>query len=352
MRAHNIQAFLRLLGVKKIELSADAEWIKSSCPKAEFSHPKGSDRHPSFGVKVNNEGESSVNCFTCGGDTLGGLLHSITWQKGYRPELHSFYGANEIFGSEINKYAQIDFTPGTKEKPLPVPHKILESFPLLEMNPKYSGHVQFETEKVLSWFEDRGISFEILKEYRLRLDVMGGNIVFPIRDVDYKTYMLHARSRSNKIFFYYTPEYLSSPVKWGRTDFWFGIEYTDFTKPLLLVESETDVLKLRTFGVENVMASCGSVGPDKLKRIVAGSVILGFDSDESGARYCKKAISELHSSAYLSRISWQTVGKKDACALKDKSEWAVVWANRKAVSMKGGEIIVGSKKIKEYPERY
>lgn len=41
-------------------------WYTTQCPLAEWTHPGRRDRHPSFGVLLQEDRESIFNCFTCG----------------------------------------------------------------------------------------------------------------------------------------------------------------------------------------------------------------------------------------------------------------------------------------------
>lgn len=43
----------------------NGDWINSNCPLAPWTHESGKDSKPSFGVQVNEEGESRFYCFTC-----------------------------------------------------------------------------------------------------------------------------------------------------------------------------------------------------------------------------------------------------------------------------------------------
>jgi len=354
VRVLDVVEFLHILGASSIEASADAEWVRSSCPLAEYTHSKGRDRRPSFGIKVNPIGESSVHCFTCGSSNLAGLVHRITWLKGYNPKIHKFYADHECFYADLlSTVYNPSFSVPVTAVPVAVPYIVIESYPLIAPNKKYSAVTAFELNKMEKWFIGRNIDIDIVRSYQIRMDVVAGNIIFPIKDVDYKTYHLHARSRTEKLFFFYTADYLQQPKPWGRKDFWFGIEHVDFSKPVILVESETDVLRLRTLGIDNVMAACGGVGSEKLKRVISNIAILGFDSDEPGARYCSKAIGSLHSSAGMIRLSWKTVGAKDAGDLKSLDDWNKVWENRKIVRQEGGKIILSPVKSGiEYPDKF
>lgn len=55
---------LAKLGVKVLAKS-DAGWLQARCPLAPWTHAKGTDKHPGFGVKINDAGISAYDCRAC-----------------------------------------------------------------------------------------------------------------------------------------------------------------------------------------------------------------------------------------------------------------------------------------------
>ncbi len=45
----------------------------------------------------------------------------------------------------------------------------------------------------------------------------------------------------------------------GQGRFFFGMEYLDITKPVILVEGAFDCLRLKTLGLNNVIATHGGI---------------------------------------------------------------------------------------------
>lgn len=343
MRQDDIIQFLRVLGVHSIDLSSDGEWVTSSCPLASFSHIGGVDSRPSFGIKINDGGESSYNCFTCGTGSLFSLVHRLQWTTGISDEAHDIFLMCEAVHSEsIRTVPSLDYPepyvsfPCEEIVPEPVPGYVLEEFQLLMEADNFEGR------RCREWLEGRGIDLSLADEYSLRISPEHNAIIFPIVDVDGLTYYLHARSRLAKDFFFLTPVMCGHPeLSWGRRDWWFGIQSVDWLKPVILVESETDLLRLRSLGVGNILASCGSPGRAKLGRILSDLVYMGYDSDLSGVRYCRKTIKHLHSSAdVLYRLSWATVGIGDAGELSGRDQFDRVWLERKYIEWRGGDFIL------------
>lgn len=62
-------------------------WLNVSCPFAPWTHEKGTDSHPSFGITINDAGRSHYRCLTCG---MKGRLAGIVTKLGrYRDKDYS-----------------------------------------------------------------------------------------------------------------------------------------------------------------------------------------------------------------------------------------------------------------------
>ena len=129
-------------------------------------------------------------------------------------------------------------------------------------------------------------------------------------DTDGEAYRLHVKLVLEKTFWYLTPELLGCADEyeaWGRRDYWFGVQYLDPALPVVLVESETDLLRLRSLGVENVIASCGALNKFKVSRIPNYTILLGFDADGPGSKFTMKAIKLFDNRRKLYKLDWSIV---------------------------------------------
>lgn len=315
MRLGDIIYFLKLLGVGEIKISDEEEWVRCSCPLAPWTHFKGKDENPSFGIKVNDKGESGFNCFTCKSGRLLDLLHMMHFTIGIPIAASDFFSLTEIFDEDeaevrdwktdgfYRHFTEVEVIPSKK---IPVPPEIVENYPLLEYTEDEVGQLQIE-----NYFIDRGIRPDILYEYDVRMQPISNYIIFPIIDSDREVYRLHVKVLYSKDFFYVTPELAGYPEyeNWGRKDYWFGMQYYDPTKPIILVESETDLLRLRSLDVENVLATCGPINKYKAERITNEVIYLGFDSDDAGSKFTMKAV-QLFRGRRLYRLHWDLVQHK------------------------------------------
>ena len=321
MKRRDVIRLLNMLHAKNISSTPESEWVIASCPLASKLHPKGKDEHPSFGILVNEHGASRYRCFVCGAGSLFKLLHNLTWLYGWDKEISNFIAQAELESESTEKqYFDVYIGNGNtmSNEDTPVKLSALIYCPLL------SESVGYDTERVMEWLLNRGIAPDVVYDYGLRLYPVGSAVVFPYREPDGTLFYLRARSIESKDFYFITPSILGmdDEVKWGKKDSFFGMDKVDTHQPIVLVESETDVLRLATLGVDNVIATGGSISKHQLKRIQGfeGEVILGFDSDEKGVAYCKEVMKVRMSAPSpqysFKRYSWKKVGCKDAGELK------------------------------------
>jgi hypothetical protein len=128
-------------------------------------------------------------------------------------------------------------------------------------------------------------------------------------DTDGEAYRLHVKLVFEKTFWYLTPELLNCAdvyESWGRKDYWFGIQFLDPALPVTIVESETDLLRLRSLGVDNVIAACGGINKWKVARIPNYTIYLGFDADRAGSQFTMKSV-QLFKNRRLYWLDWGLV---------------------------------------------
>lgn len=334
MDKNNIIEFLSILGAKNIRASNYSgfpswDWVNASCPLASITHNKGTDRHPSFGILVNGKGESVYRCYTCNDDVqpLSGLVHNLwvlgipNWEEAMR-----VYGECEVFSSPsvdgiFSKWENLN----AGAKKVEVPESVLCRFPLL------SGAFGFEAKRCGCYlFEDRGVPKKIQDMFSLRYSDNDRSILFPRIDKDHKIWWLRARSRVAKSFFSVSPSYVaekwggSQGLEWGDSSRFFGEQFLT-EEPVFIVESETDVLRLYSLGVSNVVATGGGVQKTQLDRLYHNVVILAFDADLTGLKNRIKAEKYLKDYSTVFIMDWGVIGVKDAGELESKADFDKVF---------------------------
>ena len=319
MKGEAVTSLLNQLG--KVPEGRHDDWMMLSCPLAHLTHDSGRDQNPSAGISISEESSSVLHCFACGTWPLFQVLHILFWTEGIDPEIFQFYLAHEVLKEEaesspITYRDKFQVTEEEEETPVPVPEELIQV-----LDP-------VETQK--DFLYRRGISLEVAKAHNVKSYLEG--LAIPIRDVDYKTYWLKYRSAKSKVFNHIEPEDFSLDMEWGRNDSWFGIEFLDITRPVVLVESELEAMKLETLGWTNILAAHGPLGKrsKKLERLAKLSpkvVVLGFDVDEAGRRYNKIARYWL-SNSHIIDLDWSKVGCQDPGEIGSKEQLEKVWKDR------------------------
>jgi len=185
--------------------------------------------------------------------------------------------------------------------------------------------------------EARGISAESLFKYKVAHKPYDKAIAFPLKRKDGKTYALHYLSREEKKFWYLKPKYFDYPedTKWGSKEAMFGLDLYDSSKPLILVESETDLLRLSTLGVDQkycILATCGTPTKEKIKQLRSKVVYNGYDADPTGSKYHIRTLKFIDYDVTVFKLDWGEVRKKDAGDLKSIEEFNYVMHRRREIA--------------------
>jgi hypothetical protein len=332
MKKHEAIQLLKLMRVPADTIDYSNGWVKSSCPLAPATHSGGTDENPSFGIKISDD-LSYYNCFSCGHGTVSGLIHRFNFEVEYIGAVNKYYGDTQysIDGSNRldyeDKFSQT--VSETVQKPVPVEY--LDKYPLLE------EAIGAAALRVREWLLCRGIALEVAYQYQTRFDVYG-NVIFPMIGPDGTTiYALQFRSTADKKFWYFKDEI--SGEEFPKGAIWYGHQ-TLTGDSVLLVESQTDVLRLKTLGVKMpVLASCGSVTHGQLNSLYQKDYYIGYDADNSGEQKKRRTIFTLQSSAQrIFVLDWSTVLRNDPGDLGSRNELTEVYNNR--LLLKGGDEIL------------
>jgi hypothetical protein len=317
------------------KVPGEDDWIMSCCPLAAATHSEGVDEKPSFGIHIKNEAKiCNYNCFTCGSGTLGDLICRYNFLIKYVPEVNALYLNlyHDILGEKDRPPVEFNdkwARQVVKEKGRNIPVQILKQNPLL--NKKSIGECAVRARK---WLFNRGISEAVYTQYSVCHNSRG-DVVFPIID-EGKVWDMHCRLWDRKQFYHINSE----EETYGKEDVWFGIQFFDVTKPVILVESQTDLLRIKTLAPElQVLACCGSVSKEQLNRLHNAVKYLGFDADRPGRKYVIKAVRQLYEESYkMYFLDWNVVGVKDAGELQNKQQLKEVLLKRKLITYTNGRI--------------
>lgn len=271
MTPKEIIRLLKGLGSKKVvEME---EWVMGSCPFAKWTHAKGTDNRPSFGI---HKGADHVyNCFSCGRSgrvvTLPTSLEFLSGQS-YQ-KLREFIQLStpiltvrEDYDSPVNKTL--------KE----IPQSIYQRYPRM--------------------FEWGSLTKSDIKLWDLRYDKENNRILYPIYNKRGILVGIRGRSITEKFFISYThlvPDSLDPKT----AGIWFGMVFPLIeNKALILVEGERDAILLKRH-VTNVWASMGSsLSAKQLESIkqTNNPIIIFFDNDKAGQEGVRKLLKHVEHS--------------------------------------------------------
>lgn len=243
-------------------------WVSSSCPLAAWTHETGRDNSPSFGIKIEPEGRSNFNCFTCHRHgSLPKLLKLLTRYSGqdYTSMIASVE-TQDLLGAPLPEW-------GTKPAVVdrlgdPIDENIVYAYESAENHP---------------YVRSRGISGDIAKLFGLLHDPDNRGverILVPVRHVTGELYGFLGRAIGSG-----TPkvrDYNGLP----KRKLLLGLDKARTTSHgyIVLVEGPFDCLRLWTLGYPAVAALHSSLTPAQasLLREHAKSVVLLYDNDRAG----------------------------------------------------------------------
>lgn len=266
MEREKVHELLRMLGAEKV-VDRD-EWVGSSCIFAPWTHDRGTDLHPSFGISLGPR--SAYHCFTCGQKGRLSHLPTVLWMLSgeERPDLRRF-----ILSEEILRTRQ-DLHQTAPHAVLAAPQVLEDDIPERDFSPLAPGF--------------RGLSERTISVNRIRADTNRGRVIFPIFTADKVLTAIKGRAVGDA-----DPKYLLY-TEYGKRDpksfgIWYGQHWgLQPGKPLVLVEGEIDALLLKQFSPEaNVWAVMGvGITRQQIETVIKTDipVVFFFDNDMAGNR--------------------------------------------------------------------
>lgn len=278
MNEPNLRDVLSDLGIVPIHRSKKG-WFVTACPFAEYTHEFGTDRNPSFQIKISPDGFSGYNCFTC--SQHGNIPKMIQMLEDYSGNDYnsvlikaSLYETPENFKSweEAASIEQI-------EELEPVESELyFKLYPPVEEFPE-----------ALKYLQERDICLETANILGLRFDQDEHRILFPVYGYDKMLYGFTGRSilpksewpsgRYSKVKDY-------AGLKKDRTILGEGLIRPEL--PLLLVEGLFALAHMIEIGVDSFCNPVASMGShlSKFQRDILISydqpIFLLYDNDAAG----------------------------------------------------------------------
>lgn len=269
------------------------EWVTVSCPLAAWRHQRGTDRNPSFGVRV-EPGCSRVHCFSCNysGDQvqllllLSGLLrghpHSLDLKAAMRMAADAEDGAEagDLWGEgeEAEAGADVEF-----------PEWWLETFPRA-----------WPCKPAREYLKSRAVPRAVAEALDLRHSSRERRVCFPVRNWEGRLVGLHGRTYEADavpIYRMFTYQGQKNPMAW------LGESWIDPERPVVLAESVFDLARIYQCYRNSACALTASIGARKIARLEAcDEIVLVMDADKPGDEAARRIEGQLGGHALVRRV--------------------------------------------------
>lgn len=277
MNKKNLSKLAKRLDLKRVRWQAGN--MVCSCPFAPWNH-KGSDKRPSFGILISDDGESAFNCFGCGerGDLLR-LVNELADLRGTDYSgVEEWVWRNEGVGD-----------PRDLDDDLTDPQRRRE-----HMREARDAEV-YDDAEIADYLKNgppayaftRGISEEACQVWEIGDNPADKRMTLPVRRArDKRLVGIKARSYSGE-----RDKYIPY-LPWSQSNFLYGehLVTSERGDKVVLVEGEIDAIKVWMAGY-NALAFMGqSVSPEQRRKLqlMDMNVILLPDRDEVGHRWAQQ----------------------------------------------------------------
>jgi hypothetical protein len=280
MREEQIRHLLRGLAVstKKVTFTGSSKsgrWLTVACPFAPWTHAKGKDSNPSFGILVNDTSRSHYKCLACG---VKGRLASLPSKLGgYRKKDYS----------KLRLWAELAEQETRKSVPLPawddvaVAIDYTDAAKPTQINGSVDDYPYALGNKYLA---DRGIGFLDIFRMGIRFDSYRNRVLFPVYDNSDQFCGFTGRAAENRKT--WTKEHPKVRDYFGLPKRKVFLRLPSNRKgPRIIVEGLFDYARLVCFGYTNTHAILGtSPTPEKIDILLEEGEHVYFllDNDKAG----------------------------------------------------------------------
>ena len=273
MKREVIETVLKKMGSREFKYSGD--WVMTNCPLAPWTHDKGTDSHPSFGVLV-KKGISPANCFACG--FSGGMLSLIReyGQKAIKDGLVAEEDVMELTDYVLLAEEDTDIEDRIVFEDIPTPPQdLIEGIGIWN-----------------EYFEGRGITKKAFEEWQLGYSKKERRALFPVYDQKgIAPVGIVGRAVEGQ-----EPKYKNYPPRFKKSKYLYGehLLSSEGIEKLIVVEGPIDAIsiwqKIGNEGLDGVgVVSLLGAKPsdDQIDKIIAlaqKEIVLMLDNDSTGIR--------------------------------------------------------------------
>lgn len=354
MQEKEIEYFLRHLGVdpRSFVIDPGRGWFRSSCPFAPWLHEKGTDSSQSFGITISDDVDkpSVGKCFACMSDVGAKVPPMLLQMFWYFTKKYPLGAARVLAQCSDNFDIPLDglcdgFDTDADIVSLQETSKSFQTV-LSVFRELSDAKVPGFRDVVQEYLLFRNVPIDIQRKYGVRYSIWDGMIGFPLTDDHGAIHHIRFRKPYTKYIRTLSKWYFEDHVGYSDIEFprivdtgaLFGMHLVKKNLPIYVVEGEIDAMVWHSLGFDNVVASATtSVTEAHFARLFAATntLILGFDADKAGSIITKKAVAYAkRAGCFVYYIDWAQAGVKDAGALVDKEQVALVKKTIKRLTIK------------------
>lgn len=303
MQRAKIRQLLKLYGAVDAQLvETGGGWVNGPCIFARWTHAKGTDSHPSFGIKVDRL-QSTYFCFAC---QASGFLERLV-------RVHmQLSGQRNIEAEQLVQQYDCDLTadiPCDSEEDD-------DSDAVLEIiNRSFPAELY---DRATTYLAGRDIPMALIDRWGLLYDPREDRVVVPVRDRLGGLVGVVGRAIAPDL----QPRYRTKG-RFRRKGVWAGVHRVIPEGAVVLVEGIFDFLKVSAGGVANVLCSCGaSIARQQLvalRDLLANrpnpTLRLWFDNDSAGREAIERVETFFKDSAVAIYVVPETVPDPKGVAL-------------------------------------
>lgn len=262
--------FARALKLKGIDHRSRSGWVIARCPFATWRHKHGTDKDPSFGLKV---GKDFCHCFSChfSGDLETMLYRLAVYARGNKAAGKLIGAANQVVEDARSNKLVI----GKLEEEVD-PNEILQEWPEWHI----ANHLPAYDHPYLATRAGGPVPKKVAAMMDFRLDRRKQRLGVPVRDFDGRLMGFHARTiNGHEIPYlaYRRDNHWNKPV-------WLGEHWVDMRKPVLIAESVFDLARCLQVYRNSISPLMAGIPWCKIERIAeAMQIVCLLDEDKAGA---------------------------------------------------------------------
>ena len=265
MDGSTISSFLRRIGCQSVRIGP--KWVQANCPLAEWTHSKGADKSPSFGVRISST-NSVGHCFTC--KRTGPFIAILKEIETKKPDLRGI--AIEAVREEAKAVPQLQYERDEEDPIQVLDVSVLEIYP--------DAWYIIESKEYL---ENRGIGMEAAYLLRMKYHDVHQRILFPVIDSDDTLYGFTGRTVLSDV----QPKYRDyEGLK--KSEILYGDDIREVGKPIVVVEGAMDLARCvqngicRRYSVVSLLGTNISIQQLDMLTEYDQPVYLFLDNDDAG----------------------------------------------------------------------